>query len=82
MVRRDSTSSVRYRRAMMLLATAGGNTVPVIAHLVQTDEETVRDVTLVQRDRAGTRRADTRERNLNTATTLFLQLRPGRALPA
>ncbi|GAA2685591.1 hypothetical protein GCM10009864_68840 [Streptomyces lunalinharesii] len=30
-VRRGSTNSVRYRRAMML-ATAGGNRVPVIAH--------------------------------------------------
>jgi hypothetical protein len=34
-VRRGSTSSVRYRRAMMLLASAGGNTVPVIARLVK-----------------------------------------------
>ncbi|WTK17737.1 IS630 family transposase [Streptomyces sp. NBC_01525] len=43
-VRRGSTSSVRYRRAMMLLASAGGNRVPVIAQLVQADEGTVRDV--------------------------------------
>lgn len=43
-VRRGSTSSVRYRRAMMLLASAGGNRVPVIAKLVQADEDTVRDV--------------------------------------
>jgi len=43
-VRRCSTSSVRYRRAMMLLASAGGNRVPVIAQLVQADEDTVRDV--------------------------------------
>ncbi|AEF39238.1 IS630 family transposase [Hoyosella subflava] len=43
-VRRDSTSSVRYRRPMMLLASAGGNRVPVIAQLVQADEDTVRDV--------------------------------------
>ncbi len=43
-VRRGSTSSVRYRRAMMLLASAGGNGVPVIAQLVQADEDTVRDV--------------------------------------
>ncbi|MGW6842563.1 IS630 family transposase [Streptomyces sp. NPDC054958] len=43
-VRRGSTSSVRFRRAMMLLASAGGNTVPVIARLVQADEDTVRDV--------------------------------------
>src|SRR3954452_15400932 len=43
-VRRGSTSSARYRRAMMLLASAGGNRVPVIAQLVQADEDTVRDV--------------------------------------
>lgn len=44
LLRRGSTSSVRYRRAMMLLASAGGNRVPVIAQLVQADEDTVRDV--------------------------------------
>lgn len=43
-VRRGSASSVRYRRAMMLLASAGGNRVPVIAQMVQADEDTVRDV--------------------------------------
>lgn len=43
-VRRGSTSSVRYRRAMILLASAGGNRVPVIAKLVQADEDTIRDV--------------------------------------
>ncbi len=43
-VRRGSTSSVRYRRAMILLASAGGNTVPVIARLVAADEDTVREV--------------------------------------
>jgi hypothetical protein len=43
-VRRGSTSSVRYRRAMTLLTSAGGNRVPVIAQLVQADEDTVRDV--------------------------------------
>ncbi|MFH9299487.1 IS630 family transposase [Streptomyces sp. NPDC017520] len=43
-VRRGSASSVRFRRAMMLLASAGGSTVPVIARLVQADEDTVRDV--------------------------------------
>ncbi|MER6388760.1 helix-turn-helix domain-containing protein [Streptomyces sp. NPDC001523] len=43
-VRRGSTNSVRFRRAMMLLASAGGSTVPVIAGLVQADEDTVRDV--------------------------------------
>jgi hypothetical protein len=43
-VRRGSTSSVRYRRAMMILASTGGNRVPVIAELVQADEDTVREV--------------------------------------
>ncbi|MGW6965095.1 DUF4394 domain-containing protein [Streptomyces zaomyceticus] len=43
-VRRGSTSSVRFRRAMMLLASASGSTVPVIARLVQADEDTVRDL--------------------------------------
>src|SRR3954471_4914415 len=43
-VRRGSTSSVRYRRAMMLLASGGGKRVPVIAQLVQADEDTVREV--------------------------------------
>lgn len=43
-VRRGSTSPVRYRRAMMLLASADGNRVPVIARLVRADEDTVRDV--------------------------------------
>ncbi|MEX1658464.1 helix-turn-helix domain-containing protein [Streptomyces pseudovenezuelae] len=42
-VRRGSTSSVCYRRATMLLDSAGGNRVPVIAQLVQADEDTVRD---------------------------------------
>ncbi|GGX21010.1 hypothetical protein GCM10010321_39240 [Streptomyces chartreusis] len=40
-VRRGSTSSVRYRRAMMLVASVGGKRVPVIAQLVQAHEDTV-----------------------------------------
>ncbi|MBX4175995.1 IS630 family transposase [Streptomyces geysiriensis] len=43
-VRRGSANSVRYRRAIMLPASAGGNRAPVIAQLVQADEDTVRDV--------------------------------------
>ncbi|GAA2564321.1 hypothetical protein GCM10010398_61450 [Streptomyces fimbriatus] len=35
---------MRYRRVMMLPASAGGNRVPVIAQPVQADEDTVRDV--------------------------------------
>ncbi|GHE45896.1 hypothetical protein GCM10017778_32120 [Streptomyces vinaceus] len=41
-VRRGSTNSVRYRGAMMMLASAGGNRVPVIDRLAQADEDTVR----------------------------------------
>ncbi|MFI6029817.1 hypothetical protein [Amycolatopsis magusensis] len=40
-VRRGSTSTVRYRRAMIILASAGGNRAPVIAQLVRADEDTV-----------------------------------------
>ncbi|WP_194292234.1 helix-turn-helix domain-containing protein, partial [Streptomyces jumonjinensis] len=43
-VRRGSIHAVRYRRAMMLLASGGGNGVPVIAQLVAAGEDTVRDV--------------------------------------
>jgi transposase len=43
-VRRGSTNSVRFRRAMILLASVGGTRVPVIARLVAADEDTVRDV--------------------------------------
>lgn len=43
-VRRGSTSSARYRRVMMLLASADGNRAPVIAQRVQAYEDTVRDV--------------------------------------
>ncbi|WAE71014.1 hypothetical protein OUQ99_17410 [Streptomonospora nanhaiensis] len=38
-VRRGSTNSVRYRRAMKILAPSSGNTVPVIARLVQAHED-------------------------------------------
>lgn len=44
LVHRGSSNTVRCRRAMMLPASAGGNTVPVIAHLVQADEDTVREL--------------------------------------
>lgn len=44
-VRRGITGSVRYRRAMRILASSSGNTVPAIATLVAADEGTVRDVT-------------------------------------
>jgi transposase len=43
-VRRGSTSSFRFRRVMMLLASSGGSPVPAIAQLVQADEDIVRDV--------------------------------------
>ncbi|WP_079161081.1 hypothetical protein [Streptomyces fodineus] len=41
-VRRGSTSSVRYRRARMLLALAGGNRVTVIAHSVHKERARIR----------------------------------------
>ena len=37
-------SVVPYRRALVVLSSAGGNTVPVIARLVQTSEDRVREV--------------------------------------
>ena len=43
-VRRGTGSAVRLRRAMVVLASAGGNSVPVIARLVQADEDSVRGV--------------------------------------
>ncbi|GAA4030582.1 hypothetical protein GCM10022232_90600 [Streptomyces plumbiresistens] len=49
-MRRGSTNSVRYRRAVMLLASAGGN---------QADEDTVRDVI----HRVTLLRASTRSQN-------------------
>src|SRR6185369_7406158 len=42
--RRGTGSAVRLRRAMVVLASAGGNTVPAIARLVQADEDSVRQV--------------------------------------
>jgi transposase len=41
---KGQASVVRYRRALIVLASAGGNTVPVIAQLVQTSEDRVREV--------------------------------------
>ena len=41
---KTATSVIRYRRAMVVLASAGGNSVPVIARLVAADEDTVRAV--------------------------------------
>ena len=37
-------NAIRWRRATMILASAGGNTVPVIARLGAADEDTVRAV--------------------------------------
>ena len=37
-------SAIRLRRAMVILASAGRNTVPAIARLVQADEDSVRQV--------------------------------------
>jgi transposase len=44
MVRRGTGSAVRLCRAMMILASASGNTVPAIARLVQGDEDAIRQV--------------------------------------
>ena len=41
---KDQVSVVRYRRAMVVLASAGGNTVEVIANLVQTSPDRVREM--------------------------------------
>lgn len=43
-VRRGSTSMVHYRCTMMLLASADQDRVPVVAELVQADEDTVQEV--------------------------------------
>ncbi|GIE84599.1 IS630 family transposase [Actinoplanes regularis] len=42
--RRGTGSPIRLRRAMVVLASAGGNTVPAIARLVQADEDTIRQL--------------------------------------
>ena len=41
---KGQASVVRYRRALIVLASGGGNTVPVIAKLVHTSEDRVREV--------------------------------------
>ena len=43
-VRRGKHGSVRVRRALMIMASASGTTVPAIARLVAADEDSVRDV--------------------------------------
>jgi transposase len=43
-VRRGKHESIRVRRAMIIMASASGTTVPAIAHLVAAHEDTVRDV--------------------------------------
>ena len=42
--RRGTGSPIRLRRAMVVLVSAGGNTVPAIARLVQAHEDTIRQV--------------------------------------
>jgi transposase len=44
LVRRGVHDSVRYRRALIIMASASGTRVPAIARLVAADEDTVRDV--------------------------------------
>ncbi|WP_328405422.1 helix-turn-helix domain-containing protein [Nocardia sp. NBC_00403] len=43
-VRRGKGSTVRWRRALIIMASASGNTVPAIARLVAADEDTAREV--------------------------------------
>jgi transposase len=43
-VRRGKHGSIRVRRALIIMASAGGTTVAAIARLVQADQDTVRDV--------------------------------------
>jgi transposase len=43
-VRRQTGSPIRLRRAMVIMASASGNTVPAIARLVQGDEDAIREV--------------------------------------
>ena len=43
-VRRGKHGSIRVRRAMIVMASASGTTLPAIARLVQADDDTVRDV--------------------------------------
>ena len=42
--RRGKHASIRVRRALIIMASASGTTVPAIARLVAADEDTVRDV--------------------------------------
>jgi hypothetical protein len=44
LVRRGKHDSVRYRRALIIMASASGTGVPAIARLVAADPDTVRDV--------------------------------------
>jgi transposase len=44
LVRRGKHESIRVRRALIIMASASGTTVPAIARLVAADEDTVRDV--------------------------------------
>ncbi len=43
-VRRGRSTSIRVRRATMIMASASGTPVPAITRLVAADEDTVRDV--------------------------------------
>jgi hypothetical protein len=44
LVRRGNQESIRVRRALIIMASASGTTVPAIARLVAADEDTVRDI--------------------------------------
>lgn len=51
MLRRGVHDSVRYRRALIILASSSGTRVPAIARLIAADEDTVRDVIHAFNDR-------------------------------
>ncbi len=71
-------SVIRYRRAMVVLASAGGNSVPAIARLVAADEDTLREV-IHRFNELGMRALDPcwaggRPRRINTEDEAFLIL--------
>jgi hypothetical protein len=57
-VRRGTGSPIRLRRAMVIMASASGNTVPAIARLVQGDEDAVREVIHLRWRNANARHPD------------------------
>jgi len=73
---KGKASVVRYRRALVILASAGYNTVPVIARLVQTSEDRVREVihnfNKMGMDCLGPKWAGGRPRRITTDDEVFI----------